>query len=75
MQRWIDGLGCILAEEFVLFPSQDDRADVAGSLPKLGLPGPGDRHCGGEYSRTRRGWRERIGSEWDCHWEGWDGSS
>lgn len=27
---------------------QDDRAGMAGSVPKLGLPGLGDSHCSGE---------------------------
>lgn len=51
LQRWLDGQGVLLAEEFVLFPLQDDRAGMAGSVPKLGLSGLGDGHSSGEWTK------------------------
>lgn len=30
--------------------SQDDSADLVGSVSELGFSQPGDGHCGGEYS-------------------------
>lgn len=42
-------MGVLLVEEFLSPPHpQDDSAGLAGPLPKLGLPGFGDSHCGGE---------------------------